>query len=163
VEIPQSKFFTGGTMALVKCKDCDELYSDRFSKCPKCSSEYVTIPDARPRKKVELPAARYEAAEEGFLKSLFDFKFETYITKRVASVVYAVLSVVIAIATVLATLYTGWLFIESWEWMQYGGFTWIPLLSFVATPFVGLLTIIAIRLTFETSIALVDIAQNTKR
>jgi hypothetical protein len=74
-----------------------------------------------------------------------------------------VLSVVIAIATVLATLYTGWLFIESWEWMQYGGFTWIPLLSFVATPFVGLLTIIAIRLTFETSIALIDIAQNTKR
>jgi hypothetical protein len=121
------------------------------------------VPDARPRKRVELPVARYEEEQEGFLKSLFDFKFETYITKRVASVVYAVLSVVIAIATVLATLYTGWLFIESWEWMQYAGFTWIPLLSFVATPFIGLLTIIAIRLTFETSIALVDIAQNTKK
>ena len=150
-------------MALVQCKDCNNFYSAKIGKCPRCGSEYITVEGDTPRKLGEYSASRYEAEKDGFLKSLFDFKFETYITKRVASVVYAVLSVVIAIATVLATLYTGSLFIESLEWMQYGGFTWIPLLLFVATPLVGLLTIIVIRLTFETSIALVDIAQNTKK
>jgi hypothetical protein len=93
--------------------------------------------------------------QKGFFASLFDFKFETYITKSVASVMYAILTVFVILATLIIFIYSITLF------SPYSSGEAILLL--LVTPLAGLLTLIVIRMGFETSIALVDIAQNTKK
>ncbi len=100
---------------------------------------------------------------KNFLTSLFDFKFETYITKSVASVVYAVLSVLIVIIGAIATIGWGLGFVASLQYIGYSYFEWTPFFGLIATPVLSILSIIVLRLGFETSIALVDIAQNTKK
>jgi hypothetical protein len=99
VEIPQSKFFTGGTM-------------------------------------------------KSFIVSLFDFKFDTFITKSVASVLYAITTVLVALGTVIVMI----LAIAE-------GF----ILLFPLAPIAGLLTLTILRVAYESSIALVTIAVNTKK
>ena len=93
--------------------------------------------------------------QKGFFASLFDFKFETYITKRVASVMYGFLAVLIAIGTGVG-------FIAGIS--QLGGYyAGQGLLLMIAAPIGGLLTLTIMRVAFESSIALVDIAMNTKQ
>ena len=93
--------------------------------------------------------------EKGFFASLFDFKFETYITKRVASVLYAILTVIVVLGAVAGFIL---------GLTELGGYT--PTFGFLlmlASPVGGLLMLTVLRVAFESSIALVDIAINTKK
>lgn len=93
--------------------------------------------------------------EKGFFASLFDFKFETYITKRVASVMYGVLVVLIVVGAGLGFIF---------GITQIGGyFATQGFLLMIAAPLGGLLMLTILRVAFESSIALVDIAMNTKK
>jgi hypothetical protein len=94
--------------------------------------------------------------EKGFFASLFDFNFETYITKRVASVMYAVLTALVLLTTLVVFIYSITLLGNSYVAGQ-------ALLMLIITPIFGLLALTTIRVGFETSIALVAIAQNTKK
>lgn len=100
---------------------------------------------------------------KNFLASLFDFKFETYITKQVASVVYAILTVLFVIVGAISTFLLGLAFLVSLQDIGYSYFSWTPFFSFLLAPVLTFLSIVALRLTFETSIALIEIAQNTKK
>ena len=92
---------------------------------------------------------------KNFFASLFDFKFESYITKQVASVMYAILVILVSLATAIAFLYS---------LTQLGGYYAMQgLLLMILTPVAGLLVLTTLRVAFESSIALVDIAINTKK
>jgi len=85
---------------------------------------------------------------KSFIVSLFDFKFDTFITKSVASVLYAITTVLVALGTVIVMI----LAIAE-------GF----ILLFPLAPIAGLLTLTILRVAYESSIALVTIAVNTKK
>lgn len=92
---------------------------------------------------------------KNFFASLFDFKFESYITKQVASVMYAILVILVSLATAIMFLYS---------LTQLGGYNAMQaLLLMILTPIAGLLVLTTLRVAFESSIALVDIAINTKK
>ena len=93
-----------------------------------------------------------------FLKALFDFKFDQFIYIRVARVVYAVLVILILVAAVASTLL---LLVSLSNAYSYERGMIIALA--LASPITALLTIILLRLTFESGIALVAIAENTKK
>ena len=91
-----------------------------------------------------------------FLKALFDFKFDQFIYIRVARVVYAVLVILVLVAA-------AFLFIASLTTLGNDQLRGIGFLLILGTPITALLTIITLRLTFESGIALVAIAENTKK
>lgn len=92
---------------------------------------------------------------KNFFASLFDFKFESYITKQVASVMYAILVILVSLGTAILFLYS---------LTQLGGYNPMSaLLVMLLTPVAGLLVLTTLRVAFESSIALVDIAINTKK
>jgi len=69
---------------------------------------------------------------------------------------YAILTVFVILATLIIFIYSITLLGDPYS----GGES---ILLLLVTPLAGLLTLIVIRMGFETSIALVDIAQNTKK
>lgn len=93
--------------------------------------------------------------EPGFFRTLLDFNFEKYITRQIAGAAYATLVVLIALATVI---------IEIAVIAQLGnsyfastGMFLIPLV-----PVTALVAVVILRLAFESGVALVAIAENTK-
>jgi hypothetical protein len=103
-----------------------------------------------------------------FIKALFDFKFEEFIYIKVARFLYLISVVIIGLATAGLFLFTLWNFVTGF--FQYisepgymGLFGWTQLLLLLVTPLAGLLSIIILRLGFESGIALVAIAENTKK
>ena len=92
--------------------------------------------------------------QKPFLAALIDSSFTTFITRRVATVLYLVLMVVIA-AFAAITVITGLTMITS------DGV--IGILLVLAGPLGGLLTLILIRLGFESAVALVLVAENTSK
>ncbi|MFM1795679.1 MAG: hypothetical protein RLZZ340_356 [Actinomycetota bacterium] len=93
---------------------------------------------------------------KNFFASLFDFKFESYITKQVASVMYAILTVLVSLATVIIFLLAITQLGDSYN-------AGSAILTVLLTPIAGLLTLTTLRVAFESSIALIDIAMNTKK
>ena len=87
-----------------------------------------------------------------FFKSLFDFNFQKFVTRQVASVLYALLVGLTAIASVVSA-------IISLTQGQRGLFVVGAILALLG----GLVFIIVLRLIFEAGIALVVIAENTKK
>ncbi len=91
-----------------------------------------------------------------FFKNLFDFDFKTFVTRQVASFVYAALLALVSVTTVVAvvvglySLVAGIMRPES------------AIFLLIGTPVVALLTLVILRVAFESSIALVMIAENTK-
>jgi hypothetical protein len=107
-----------------------------------------------------------------FIKALFDFKFEEFIYIKVARFLYLISVVVIGLGTAGLFLFTFWnfgrIFIETLgypeyidDFMSYVG--WAQLLLLLVTPIAGILSIIILRLGLESGIALVAIAENTKK
>lgn len=93
---------------------------------------------------------------KNFFASLFDFKFETYITKQVASVMYAILTILVSLATAILFLYSLTQLGNSYNASS-------AILLMLLTPVAGLLVLTTLRVAFESSIALIDIAMNTKK
>ena len=100
---------------------------------------------------------RGDSNRVGFIKSLFDFRFEHFIYIRVASFFYAL--------TLFLVLFGGaFIIIAAILSMAIGNMnagTGIALIF--ATPIAALMLIILSRLGFESGIALVAIAENTRK
>jgi hypothetical protein len=94
-----------------------------------------------------------------FLKALFDFKFDQFIYIRVARVVYAALVILILIAAAAMTLIA----LAGLSRAYYDSERTLAIGIALASPVVALVSIIVLRLTFESGIALVDIAENTRK
>ncbi len=98
-----------------------------------------------------------------FFKSLFDFKFENFVTRQVASVMYAILLVVLGLASFFGVLWSLAQAVEMAQWNMTGGVIAYFLLAVVGIPLIAFLYLVILRVAFESSIALVMIAENTKR
>jgi hypothetical protein len=92
--------------------------------------------------------------EKSFFAALIDNSFTTFITRRVATVLYSILMVLIAILVLLVVVYG---LIVMGNQGPLGG---ILILSGVLG---GLVSLILIRLGFESAVALVLIAENTAK
>ena len=99
---------------------------------------------------------------KSFMSSLFDFKFDTYITKKVAAVTYGTFCILILLAVLVIEILTIPTLGEAFEYQHLGAHI-APLQAIAFTPIVGLLSIIILRIAFESGIALVSIAENTKK
>lgn len=85
------------------------------------------------------------------IKDLFDFKFENLITRKILGTVYAIIVVLVSLAAVGMFFYG---LAEAGKGMI--GFVLIA-------PLFWFLSLVFIRVGFETSIALILIAENTKK
>ena len=87
-----------------------------------------------------------------FAKSLFDLKFETFITRKIAGIFYAILLGLIGLLTLVAMV--GIL-------IRIGSF--FDLIALILVPLASLILVILVRLVIESSVALVTVAENTKK
>ena len=92
-----------------------------------------------------------------FFKKLFDTKFENFVTRDVARVLYIFMIALLAVGLLIAEVF-GLLLLASDEFLELEG-----MLLMVVSPVVALVSLIIIRVGFESSIALVSIAENTKK
>jgi hypothetical protein len=92
-----------------------------------------------------------------FFKKLFDTKFENFVTRDVARVLYIFMMVLLAVGLLIAEVF-GLLLLASDEFLELEG-----ILLMVVSPLVAVVSLIIIRVGFESSIALVSIAENTKK
>ncbi|MEN9608091.1 MAG: hypothetical protein RLZZ06_22 [Actinomycetota bacterium] len=90
------------------------------------------------------------------LKELFDFKFEKLVTRKILGAVYA-------IVVVLVSLASAFVFLAALVQIFQGNFPLIALLALVAVPVAWFISIVLLRVAFESSIALVIVAENTKK
>ena len=97
--------------------------------------------------------------KNSFFKDLLDFKLRSYITRRVASVLYLFYLVFIPIATLILTYAS---YEESAQFYDAGSIHWQLLAIWIVGPFLGLLALIYARLIIELNIAVVNIAENTE-
>lgn len=93
--------------------------------------------------------------EPRFIKQLFDTNFEHFITRKVAKVFYTIWIVLIVGFSALSVI-GSLILIGSGEAQGF------ETLAILLGPLVGFLLLILVRLAFETSIALVLIAENTR-
>jgi hypothetical protein len=97
--------------------------------------------------------------QNSFFRDLIDFKLRTYITRRVASVVYLFYLIFIPIATLILT-YAAYKFAQ--QFYEEGRIAWQLVAIWIAGPILGLLTLIYARIIIELNIAVVNIAENTE-
>lgn len=104
------------------------------------------------------------AAMPGFFRSLFDFRFTTFVTRKIAGFVYAILLVSIllaGVATFISMVFTGIALMS-------GPFAFEPvrgiltiLGAVIVVPVFTILGIVLARVLVEVNVALVAIAENT--
>ena len=88
-----------------------------------------------------------------FFKSLLDLKFEHFVTRKIAGVFYAITLGAIATGTLAV-------FIQGLFQIFTNGSVSLML---IVSPLAGFIAVVLARLIFEASIALVAIAENTKK
>ena len=100
-----------------------------------------------------------EIMKKNFFASLFDFKFETFITRRVAAVLYMIFTWLV-LAFTATGMFGGFVFLSN---PNFPNAILLGLASVFLSPIAGLLLLILVRVAFESSIALVSIAENTRK
>ena len=105
---------------------------------------------------MEIPQSKFFTGVimKNFFAGLFDFKFNTFVTKSVASVLYAITTGLVLLGTALVLTYA---------LIQLGSSPAEAVLLLVVGPLAGILTLTILRVAFESSIALISIAINTKK
>ena len=99
---------------------------------------------------------------QGFLRALFDISFRTFITRRLASVFYAVGLIAIAIGFLvyfIGGIVNGALAIR----FNPGAGIALIIATIVIVPIVTFLSIVVLRFVIESGVALIAIAENTER
>jgi hypothetical protein len=91
-----------------------------------------------------------------FFKKLFDTKFENFVTRDVARVLYIFMIALLAVSLLIAEVF-GFLLLTGDGYLELG------FLLILGSPLLALVSLIIIRVGFESSIALVSIAENTKK
>jgi hypothetical protein len=95
-----------------------------------------------------IPMSKDDA--KGFFGELFDFSFKTWVTLRVAGVLYAISVIVIAIFALVTMI------------SLFGsGDMLMIFFALVGVPIITLLAILLVRIGFEGAIANIAIAKNT--
>jgi hypothetical protein len=92
---------------------------------------------------------------KAFIADLFDSSLDKFISRKVSGVLYIITAWLIVAATALMELA---LLIQLTQGQQYFAF-----LGIVIVPVASLLTLILVRMAFEAGIALIVIAENTKK
>jgi hypothetical protein len=92
---------------------------------------------------------------KNFFSALTDRSFKTFITRPVASVLYLISMILVGIAVVILMVGGVIAFV--------GGDFGTGFFGLFLGPLLGLLVLILIRLFFESGIALILIAENTKK
>lgn len=101
-----------------------------------------------------------------FFLSLIDLKFEHFITRKVAGIFYAITLGAIVIGAIV----TFFIFIvggvsiigNGYDYDNGAGFG-LVLMAFVIVPVGAFVSVLLTRLLFESSVALVAVAENTKK
>jgi len=96
----------------------------------------------------QVPVSKDDA--KGFFKELFDFSFKSWVTLRVAGILYAI-TIVFVVIFALATILI----------LSTSGDALMLILALFGVPIISLLLILFIRISFESSIATIAIARNT--
>jgi predicted nucleic-acid-binding Zn-ribbon protein len=155
---------------------------EKILNCPKCGTEYsssssVTCPKCGSQRSASRTKSYTQDAGKhvrGFLKSLLDFRFEKFIYVDVARVVYfvgVVLSTVAFVGSEIWSIVTiaGGLTTRSTSFGDVTIYGSAPVdtgslsLFIVALPFIYVLEVIALRLSLELGVAIIKIAENTKK
>ena len=93
--------------------------------------------------------------EKSFFGSLFDSSFNTFITRSVAKVFYIISIILVALGAVLSVIAGLALLFTQGDLVS-------GLIGVVVGPILSLLVLILLRLLFESAVALVLIAENTR-
>jgi hypothetical protein len=94
-----------------------------------------------------------------FFSSLFDFSFMHYVTRKLAGPVYVVGLVLIALSTLLSIIYSLTLAIDTHSVVGAFVFLFGLIITLVGT----MLAILLLRVGIEVFVAIIEIAQNTRR
>jgi hypothetical protein len=94
-----------------------------------------------------------------FFSSLFDFSFTHYVTRKLAGPVYVVGLVLIALSTLLSIIYSLTLAIDTHSVVGAFVFLFGLIITLVGT----MLAILLLRVGIEVFVAIIEIAQNTRR
>lgn len=92
---------------------------------------------------------------KAFIADLFDASLDKFISRKVSGVLYIITAWLIVAATALTELA---LLIQLTQGQQY-----FAVLGIVFIPIAALLVLILVRMAFESGIALIVIAENTKK
>lgn len=140
------------------------------SPASKPRSAKTAKPAAKPAASAAAPAAPAEqtisidvSAVPGFFRALVDFKFVTFVTRRIAGFIYAILLVSILLAGLVA--FFG--IVVSGVGLMVGGQPISGVLTvlggIVLVPVGTLVAVVLARMIVEVNVALVAIAENTAR
>jgi len=94
--------------------------------------------------------------EKPFFQALVDSSFTTFITRRVATVLYVIVMILLGLVTLASVVAGAFMFSDTWTREQ-------GLLLLIFGPLVSLLSLILVRLGFESAVALVLIAESTTK
>jgi len=103
---------------------------------------------------------------KNFFASLFDLKFEHFITRKISGVFYAVCLAAIglfALFSLGAGIYGGFRMLTSGYSYEVSGGLIAILVTLIVVPVSTFMAVILTRLVFEASVALVAVAENTKK
>ncbi len=116
-------------------------------------------PNAKVSKWVSSLARQTGGANQSFLRSLFDLSFDNFIYVKVSKFLYFVTIILHGLVGVAVLIFPLWNLTQSYPLVD-------PVLGFIVVPFVFLgllLSLIISRLALESGVALIKIAENTKR
>jgi len=139
----------------------------RTAKTAKPAAETASAPAAAPAAAPTAPAEQTisidVSAVPGFFRALVDFKFVTFVTRRIAGFIYAILLVSILLAGLVA--FFG--IVVSGVGLMVGGQPVSGVLTvlggIVLVPVGTLVAVVLARMIVEVNVALVAIAENTAR
>lgn len=139
----------------------------RTAKTAKPAAEPASAPAAAPTAAPSAPAEQTisidVSAVPGFFRALVDFKFVTFVTRRIAGFIYAILLVSILLAGLVA--FFG--IVVSGVGLMVGGQPISGVLTvlggIVLVPVGTLVAVVLARMIVEVNVALVAIAENTAR
>jgi hypothetical protein len=138
--------------------------SPRKPKAAPASAKAAPAADAAPVTRADQTLSLDVSAVPGFFKALVDFRFTTFITRRIAGFIYAILLVSIVLAGLVAffsIVVTGvGLMTGPVNAQPISGILTI-LGALVLVPIATLVAIVLARMIVEVNVALVAIAENT--
>ena len=90
------------------------------------------------------------------LSALFDSKLENFISRKVSGVIYVITAALLVLAWFIFEIFMLTQIFNPYLWVQ-------ALVLFFLSPFALVLVLIVVRMAFESGIALIVIAENTKK
>ena len=136
----------------------------RKPKAAPASAKAAPAADAAPVTRTDQTLSLDVSAVPGFFKALVDFRFTTFITRRIAGFIYAILLVSI----VLAGLVAFFSIVVTGVGLMTGPINAQPISgiltilgALVLVPIATLVAIVLARMVVEVNVALVAIAENT--